>query len=96
MVLEDGEAAEARGAEILGWLGGYGATADAYHLTAPDPEGDGAARAITAALADAEVEPGEVAYINAHGTSTPLNDRSETEAIKRAFGERARSIPTPR
>jgi 3-oxoacyl-[acyl-carrier-protein] synthase II len=94
LVLESAEAAAERDAPVLGWLGGYGATADAYHLTAPDPEGDGAARAIVAALADAEVEPGEVAYINAHGTSTPLNDRSETEAIKRAFGERARSIPT--
>jgi 3-oxoacyl-[acyl-carrier-protein] synthase II len=94
LVLEDAKKAAERGAPVLGWLGGYGATADAYHLTAPDPEGDGAARAIAAAMADAGVEPGEVAYINAHGTSTPLNDRSETEAIKRAFGERARSIPT--
>ncbi len=93
MVLESADAAAERGAEVLGWLGGYGATADAFHLTAPDPEGDGAARAITAALGDAEVEPGEVAYVNAHGTSTPLNDRSETEAIKRVFGERAQSIP---
>jgi 3-oxoacyl-[acyl-carrier-protein] synthase II len=93
MVLEDADAAAERGAEILGYVDGYGATADAFHLTAPDPEGDGAARAIAAALADAEVEPGEVAYINAHGTSTPLNDRSETEAIKRAFGELAPSIP---
>jgi len=93
MVLENADSALERGAEVLGWLGGYGATADAFHLTAPDPEGDGASRAIALALADAEVEPGEVAYINAHGTSTPLNDRSETEAIKRAFGERAGEIP---
>ena len=92
-MLENADAAAERGAEVLGWLGGYGATADAFHLTAPDPEGDGAARAIAAALADAGVEPGEVAYVNAHGTSTPLNDRSETEAIKRVFGERAPSIP---
>jgi len=93
MVLESVDSALERGVEVLGWLGGYGATADAFHLTAPDPEGDGAARAIVAALADAEVEPGEVAYVNAHGTSTPLNDRSETQAIKRAFGKRAQSIP---
>ena len=83
----------ARGAESSASLTGYGATADAYHLTAPDPEGDGAARAMQAALRDAGVEPGEVDYVNAHGTSTPLNDRSETEAIKRVFGERAGSIP---
>jgi 3-oxoacyl-[acyl-carrier-protein] synthase II len=93
MVLEDAESATARGATVLGRLTGYGATADAYHLTAPDPEGDGAARAIAAALADAEIEPGEVGYVNAHGTSTELNDRSETEALRRAFGERAGSLP---
>jgi 3-oxoacyl-[acyl-carrier-protein] synthase II len=93
IVLENADSAAEREAEVLAYLDGYGATADAFHLTAPDPEGDGAARAIAAALADAKVEPGEVAYINAHGTSTPLNDRSETEAIKRAFGERAGSIP---
>jgi 3-oxoacyl-[acyl-carrier-protein] synthase II len=93
MVLEDAERAAERGADILGRLTGYGATADAYHLTAPDPEGDGAARAMQAAMRDAEVEPGEVTYINAHGTSTPLNDRSETEAIKRVFGDRAGAIP---
>ena len=93
LVLEDAEAASEREAPILGRLTGYGATADAYHLTAPDPEGDGAARAMRAALRDAGIEPGEVAYVNAHGTSTPLNDRSETEAIKRVFGEGAASIP---
>jgi 3-oxoacyl-[acyl-carrier-protein] synthase II len=93
LVLEDAEAAAERGAEPLGRLIGYGATADAHHLTAPDPDGDGAARAIAAALRDADTEPGEVAYVNAHGTSTPLNDRSETEAIKRVFGERAHRIP---
>jgi 3-oxoacyl-[acyl-carrier-protein] synthase II len=93
MVLENAERAAERGAEVLGRMTGYGATADAHHLTAPDPDGDGAARAIEAALRDAEIEPGEVAYVNAHGTSTPLNDRSETEAIKRVFGERAGAIP---
>jgi len=93
MVLEDAEAATERGATVLGRLTGYGATADAYHLTAPDPEGDGAARAIASALGDAGVEPGEVGYVNAHGTSTELNDRSETEALRRAFGEHAGAIP---
>src|SRR5215204_4275061 len=86
MVLEDAETAERRGAEILGYLTGYGATADAHHMTAPEPSGKGAARAICKALADAEVEPGDLAYVNAHGTSTPLNDRSETEALKAALG----------
>ncbi len=94
LVLEDAETAELRGAEILGYLTGYGATADAHHMTAPEPSGEGAARAIRKALADAEVEPGQVAYVNAHGTSTPLNDRSETEALKTALGERAGQIPT--
>jgi 3-oxoacyl-[acyl-carrier-protein] synthase II len=93
LVLEDAESAAEREAPILGRLTGYGATADAHHLTAPHPEGDGAARAMSAALRDAEIEPGEVVYINAHGTSTPLNDRSETEAIKRVFGDRSGSIP---
>jgi 3-oxoacyl-[acyl-carrier-protein] synthase II len=93
LVLEDAEAAAEREAPVIARLTGYGATADAHHLTAPDPEGDGAARAMAAALRDADVEPGEVAYVNAHGTSTPLNDRSETEAIKRVLGERAGSIP---
>ncbi len=93
IVLEDAEAATERGATVLGRLTGYGATADAYHLTAPDPEGDGAARAIASALGDAGVEPGEVGYVNAHGTSTELNDRSETEALRRAFGEHAGAIP---
>jgi 3-oxoacyl-[acyl-carrier-protein] synthase II len=93
LVLENAEAAAERGATVLGRLTGYGATADAHHVTAPDPDGDGAARAVEAALRDAGVEPGAVEYVNAHGTSTPLNDRSETEAIKRVFGERSGSIP---
>ena len=87
LVLEDAETAELRGAPILGYVAGYGATADAHHMTAPEPSGDGAARAIRKALADAEIEPGAIAYVNAHGTSTPLNDRSETEALKTALGD---------
>jgi 3-oxoacyl-[acyl-carrier-protein] synthase II len=94
MVLEDAETAESRGVKILGYLTGYGATADAHHMTAPEPTGEGAARAIRKALADAEVEPGQLVYVNAHGTSTPLNDRSETEALKTALGELAPAIPT--
>jgi 3-oxoacyl-[acyl-carrier-protein] synthase II len=93
LVLESAERAAERGAPIAGRLTGYGATADAYHLTAPDPDGDGAARAMEGALADAGISPDEVDYINAHGTSTELNDRSETAAIKRVFGSRASSIP---
>jgi 3-oxoacyl-[acyl-carrier-protein] synthase II len=94
MVLEDAETAELRGAPILGYVTGYGATADAHHMTAPEPSGEGAARAIRKALADAEIEPGDLAYVNAHGTSTPLNDRSETEALKAALGEHAARVPT--
>ena len=87
LVLEEARAAHARGAEPLGELLGYGATADAFHLTAPDPAGAGAARAVRRALDDAGVAPDQVDYVNAHGTSTPLNDRSETEALKAALGE---------
>jgi 3-oxoacyl-[acyl-carrier-protein] synthase II len=94
VILEDADAAEARGAQVLGYLSGYGATADAHHLTAPDPSGDGAARAIGKALADADVTPGDLVYVNAHGTSTPLNDRSETEALKTALGDDAMRLPT--
>jgi 3-oxoacyl-[acyl-carrier-protein] synthase II len=86
LILEDGEKARARGATILGRVAGYGATSDAYHLTAPDKEGTGAVAAMRAAMADAEIEPSDVVYINAHGTSTPLNDRAETIAIKTAMG----------
>ena len=87
LVLEDEEAAKARGARILGYLRGYAATSDAHHLTAPEPNGRGASKAIELALKDAGLAPDEVVYINAHGTSTPLNDRAETNAIKAAFGE---------
>ena len=93
LVLEDEELARERGAEVVGELLGYAATSDAHHLTAPDPSGASAALAITRALDDAALTPDELDYINAHGTSTPLNDRSETEALKLALGERAHHIP---
>ncbi|MDX6587999.1 MAG: 3-oxoacyl-[acyl-carrier-protein] synthase [Solirubrobacterales bacterium] len=93
LVLEEAEAAEERGAEVLGELIGYAATSDAHHLTAPDPSGRAAARAVTLALADAGIQPSEIDYVNAHGTSTPLNDRSETEALKLALGEDAHRVP---
>src|SRR5205085_205189 len=76
LVLEAADAAEARGATVLGELLGYGASADAFHLTAPEPGGGGAARAIKRALEDAGVSPSDLHYVNAHGTSTPLNVRS--------------------
>jgi 3-oxoacyl-[acyl-carrier-protein] synthase II len=93
LVLEDGERARARGARILGRVRGYGASCDAFHLTAPDAQGAGQAAAIQAALDDAGVTADAVDYVNAHGTSTPLNDRAETLALKRALGERAGQIP---
>jgi 3-oxoacyl-[acyl-carrier-protein] synthase II len=94
LVLEAAETAEERGATVLGELLGYGASADAFHLTAPEPGGGGATRAIARALEDAGVSASDLHYVNAHGTSTPLNDRSETDAIKAAFGEElAKSIP---
>jgi 3-oxoacyl-[acyl-carrier-protein] synthase II len=93
LMLEEEESARERGARILGRIVGYASTSDAYHLTAPEPEGRGARRAIELALEDAGVDAADVAYVNAHGTSTPLNDRSETEAIKAALGERAASVP---
>jgi 3-oxoacyl-[acyl-carrier-protein] synthase II len=94
VVLEELDAARERGAEILGELVGYGSTADAHHLTAPEPSGARASIAIELALADADLEPSDVGYINAHGTSTQLNDAAETVAIKRALGEdRAKQIP---
>jgi 3-oxoacyl-[acyl-carrier-protein] synthase II len=93
VVLEEEDAARARGARILGYVRGYASTSDAHHLTAPEPQGRGASKAIELALADAGVGTEDVLYVNAHGTSTPLNDRAETNAIKAAFGERASSIP---
>jgi 3-oxoacyl-[acyl-carrier-protein] synthase II len=93
LVLEDAEAAEARGATVLAELAGYGSTTDAHHLTAPDPSGGPAAHAITLALTEAGAEPSEIDYINAHGTSTQLNDAAETVAIKLALGAEAKRIP---
>ena len=93
LVLEELEHAKARGAEILGEVVGYGATCDAYHMTAPAPDGSGAKACMRAALADAGVEPAKIGYINAHGTSTPLNDASECTAIHDVFGEAAGSVP---
>jgi 3-oxoacyl-[acyl-carrier-protein] synthase II len=92
LVLEEYESAKARGAtayaEVLGW----GSSFDAYSVTKPDPEGKGAARAISAALAEARVDPRDVGYINAHGTSTRLNDAMETSAVKRVFGDAAKAV----
>jgi 3-oxoacyl-[acyl-carrier-protein] synthase II len=93
LVLEAGDAARARGARVLGTVRGYGSTGDAHHITAPHAEGRGGARAMQVALRDAGVDPGEVDYINAHGTSTQLNDRAETRAVKTVFGVRAGQIP---
>ncbi len=93
LILEELEFAKRRGANIYAEVVGYGATSDAYHITAPDPEGDGAARAMMRALESGSISPDGVDYINAHGTSTKLNDQIETLAIKRVFGERAYKIP---
>jgi 3-oxoacyl-[acyl-carrier-protein] synthase II len=92
-VLESLERARARGARILAELAGFGCCADAYHLVAPCADGEGACRAMKLALSDAGAAPEDVDYINAHGTSTPLNDAAETLAIKSAFGEQAYQVP---
>jgi 3-oxoacyl-[acyl-carrier-protein] synthase II len=92
IVLEELETARRRGAAIYAELVGYGMSADAFHITAPSEDGGGAVRVMAAALAQAGVEPGAVDYINAHGTSTPHNDRLETLAVKKCFGEHARML----
>ncbi len=93
LVLEELEHAKARGAEVLGELAGYGSTGDAFHITAPHEQGVGGAAAMRLALNDAKLNPGDVSYINAHGTGTSLNDAAETRGIKLAFGELAYKIP---
>ena len=91
LVLENEETAKKRGAKIYGYVDGYGTTTDAYHITAPSEGGEGAVRAMKKALEDAGVNKEEINYINAHGTSTPINDKNETMAIKSVFGENAKS-----
>ncbi|RJQ45711.1 MAG: beta-ketoacyl-[acyl-carrier-protein] synthase II [Gaiellales bacterium] len=92
LVLEDLDRAEARGAKVYAEMIGYGMSADAYHISAPEPTGKAAARAMTNAIASAGIEPSEVDYINAHGTSTPLGDEIETRAIRMALGDSADSV----
>ncbi len=93
LVMETLEHAESRGAEILAEVTGYGVSSDAFHAVQPDEDGTGAARAIRWAIEDADLEPGDISYINAHGTSTPINDQVETMAIKLAFGDDAYRVP---
>ena len=93
LILEDLECALKRGAHIYAEILGVGSTCDAYHITNPDPQGQQAERALRLAISDAGIEPQDIDYINAHGTSTPLNDKIETMVIKRVFGDRVKEIP---
>nr|MBA3379316.1 beta-ketoacyl-[acyl-carrier-protein] synthase II [Chloroflexia bacterium] len=93
LVLEEREHALARGATILAEIAGYGTTDDANHMVQPAPGGEGAARAMNIALDDAGITSAEIDYINAHGTSTQLNEKLETQAVQRVFGERAATVP---
>jgi len=93
LVLEELEHAKKRGAKILAEVVGYGATCDAYHITSPAPDGEGAKRSMELAIEDASIKPEDISYINAHGTATPYNDKFETEAIKAAFGDYAYKVP---
>ena len=92
LVLEELEHAQKRGAKIYAEVVGFGATSDAYHITSPAPDGEGAARAMKRAMEDANIKPEEINYINAHGTSTHLNDLTETLAVKKALGEAAKNV----
>jgi len=92
LILEELDHAEKRGARIYAELAGYGLSSDAYHYTRPDPEGEGPGRAMSLALSDAGLRPDDIDYINAHGTSTVSNDRTETLAIKKAFGPHAAKL----
>ena len=92
LILEEYEFAKRRGAKIYGEISGYGASSDAYHMTNPAPEGAGAARAMLAALRDARLSPDEIQYINAHGTSTPVGDGLESQAVQRVFGEASNKV----
>ena len=89
LVIESEESVVRRGATPIAELAGYGSTSDAFHVTQPSPDGEGAARAMLKALAEAGMEPSEIGYVNAHGTSTPMNDKFETIAMKSAFGDEA-------
>lgn len=93
LVIEEYEHAVNRGANILAELVGFGCTCDAYHITAPDPEGEAGVKCLQMAMADAEITPDQIDYINAHGTSTPLNDPLESKGFKKAFGEHIKDIP---
>jgi 3-oxoacyl-[acyl-carrier-protein] synthase II len=92
VMLEEYEHAKARGAKIYGEVKVYGLSGDAYHITAPSEDGDGGFRAMKMALKRANLSPSDIDYVNAHGTSTPLGDKNETEAMKAAFGEHARKL----